>query len=41
MTTPAEPLLVTSAANPLLVAVRKGLRDGAAYRRGGGAVAGR
>lgn len=35
MTTPAEPLLVTSAANALLVAVRKGVRDGAAYRRGG------
>lgn len=34
MTAPEEPLLITSAANPLLVAVRKGLRDGAAYRRG-------
>ena len=29
------PLQITSRANPLLVALRKGLRDGAAYRRGG------
>ena len=35
MTAADEPLLITSAANPLLVAVRKLTRDGAAYRRGG------
>ena len=35
MTAPPEPLLITSAANALLVAVRKRSRDGGAYRRGG------
>lgn len=35
MTATPEPLLITSTANALLVAVRKSVRDGGAYRRGG------
>jgi RNA methyltransferase, TrmH family len=32
---PGLPLLITSKANPLLMAVRKAVRDGGSYRRGG------